>query len=61
MLHRSLYAFYYLYADIDECLIRPSLCQHICANTDGGYTCDCREGYHLNANGSCDGMCIRMK
>ena len=44
------------HTDIDECAENSSLCEHICNNTEGNYTCDCDEGYELNSNGySCTG------
>ena len=36
-----------LHADINECVQNTSLCQQLCINTDGGYTCSCRSGYQL--------------
>ena len=42
-------------SDIDECLNKP--CKHgDCRNVEGGYVCDCHEGYEGDF---CDvGMCI---
>ena len=36
--------------DIDECLSDHD-CNHTCSNVDGSYTCSCREGYVLQADG----------
>ena len=37
-------------SDIDECL--QDSCDHICINSPGSYTCTCRSGYMLDADGS---------
>jgi hypothetical protein len=36
---------------VDECRKRPGPCEHECANTWGGYTCTCPQGYVLNSDG----------
>lgn len=51
---------YFIYimimADINECLLNRSLCEHKCQNTEGSYYCDCRQGYGLsNDLRSCQG------
>ena len=33
--------------DIDECLLNDTLCEQLCVNTDGSYSCACMEGYQL--------------
>ena len=44
-------------ADIDECLEEADLCHQMCTNTDGSYTCQCREGFRLEVDGrNCIGM-----
>ena len=45
---------------MNECSAATHGCSHICENTDGSYTCSCREGYSLNDDGrtcfpSCNG------
>ena len=31
-------------------------CSQVCTNTEGGFTCSCRDGYTLGENGtSCEG------
>ena len=41
--------------DTDECDIGTNSCEQNCQNTVGSYTCSCRPGYSLNANGkTCD-------
>lgn len=42
-------------ADIDDCANSPC-CQQVCANTPGGYECNCYAGYRLNPDGcACEG------
>ncbi|XP_032870815.1 collagen and calcium-binding EGF domain-containing protein 1-like [Amblyraja radiata] len=43
--------------DIDECLVHNgTLCHHKCVNTQGSYSCECREGFYLQLDGkSCLG------
>lgn len=45
-------------ADIDECSSSSTNgCQDICVNNLGSYTCQCRTGYSLNADGRmCTGV-----
>ena len=43
--------------DIDECGLGTHQCAQNCSDTVGSYTCNCRTGYTLNADGQhCDGM-----
>ena len=43
--------------DIDECGLGTHQCAQDCSDTVGSYTCSCRTGYTLNADGRhCDGM-----
>lgn len=47
--------------DINECLIFNGGCAQTCNNTDGGYTCSCRAGFKLNADGkTCSGVCFTL-
>ena len=43
--------------DVDECQSNTSnICEQECVNVPGSFTCDCDNGYKLNADGrSCDG------
>ena len=42
--------------DIDECVAGTHRCEHNCTNTVGSYTCSCRDGYSLSADGRrCNG------
>ena len=44
-------------SDIDECVAGTHQCEHNCTNTVGSYTCSCRDGYSLSADGRrCNGM-----
>ena len=48
---------YYLTLDIDECTDGTHMCEQICQDTPGFYTCSCPQGFDLNPNGrNCDGM-----
>ena len=37
--------------DIDECALGTHRCQQDCVNTEGSYTCKCRDGFVLSAGG----------
>lgn len=42
--------------DINECTQGTASCDHNCLDTPGSYSCTCRPGYTLNADGfSCNG------
>ncbi len=42
--------------DIDECA-GPNICQQVCTNTEGSFTCGCEAGYVLDSDGaSCSGI-----
>ena len=43
-----------IYADINECS-DSSLCDQVCENTIGSYTCDCYTGFMLVGD-QCQGM-----
>ena len=48
-----------IYSDIGECLIGAYDCSQICVEADGGYECDCYDGYELGFNGvTCEGIYI---
>ena len=40
--------------DVDECVGDRTLCQPtgVCKNTEGGYTCECPEGYRVDGAGT---------
>ena len=45
-----------MYIDINECLSNMDNCSQVCTNTEGGFTCSCRDGYTLGEDGtSCEG------
>ena len=33
--------------DFNECQLNNAGCEHICANSEGSYNCDCRKGFKL--------------
>ncbi|CAL1539956.1 unnamed protein product [Lymnaea stagnalis] len=37
-------------ADVDECMLALTGCQHSCVNTEGSYTCSCYENYTLRSD-----------
>ena len=50
------------HTDINECAEGTHECEHNCHNTIGSYTCSCRTGYSLNADGrACDGKVFAYK
>jgi hypothetical protein len=45
------------YADIDECSNGVDLCEQLCQNTNGSYTCACDPGFRLKSDRlQCEGM-----
>ena len=38
--------------DINECVEGTHNCEQICSNTEGSFTCSCRESYSLNEDGN---------
>ena len=47
-------------ADIDECRTGKHLCDQLCHNTFGSYSCSCIAGYKLDADDrTCDGKGLR--
>ena len=47
-----------LLIDINECSL--FVCNQICVNTQGSYTCDCNIGYQFkNDNSTCEGKIIK--
>eukprot|EP01124_Arcella_intermedia_P036419 TRINITY_DN9532_c0_g1_i10.p1 TRINITY_DN9532_c0_g1~~TRINITY_DN9532_c0_g1_i10.p1 ORF type:complete len:1497 (-),score=299.56 TRINITY_DN9532_c0_g1_i10:46-4536(-) len=47
----------YYCQDIDECAILPPLCNQLCNNTVGSYSCHCQSGYVMNSNQICEARC----
>ncbi|XP_067421448.1 thrombomodulin [Emydura macquarii macquarii] len=39
--------------DIDDCKVKPGLCDQACSNTEGGFQCQCYPGYEL-VEGKCE-------
>ncbi len=45
--------------DIAECVLQPNICDQICHDSIGSFSCSCRTGYVLNQDGrTCDGKII---
>lgn len=43
--------------DIDECSLKPNVCDQVCINSFGSYSCGCRGNYRLMSDGkSCESM-----
>ena len=46
-------------SDVDECLDTPCGQNAVCSNYDGGYTCQCLDGFN-NITGACQGSGLRL-
>ena len=45
------------YSDIDECNNGTHNCSQMCTNTNGSFTCGCKNGYQLDPDEvTCNGM-----
>ena len=45
------------FLDINECATTEgNLCDQICTNVMGSYTCSCREGYSATSPTACEGI-----
>lgn len=42
-----------LFADLNECGLKPRPCEHRCMNSYGSYKCYCLNGYTVTPDGSC--------
>jgi len=50
-----MYASLYVYVDTDECL-QDNVCgRGQCVNVDGGFECECEQGYVAGVDGTCEG------
>lgn len=59
LLRLSVTLFSCYFADINECMDDPGICQHNCTNTVGSYECTCPPGYRVSKDKSaCEGMYI---
>ncbi|KAG9158400.1 hypothetical protein Leryth_013145 [Lithospermum erythrorhizon] len=47
--------------DIDECATHDNDCEDVCVNKRGGYTCECRAGYHGDGTKNNGTGCIQIK
>ena len=51
---------YIIFTDIGECSY--GLCNQLCINSEGSYTCDCNTGYNLlSDNSTCEGIYRYLK
>ena len=49
----------HIFTDIDECAAGTHMCAQNCQDTQGSYTCSCRSGFALNADGrTCTGTSL---
>jgi len=49
------------HSDIGECLIGTHNCSQLCVELDGGFECDCSDGYELGDDGiTCEGIWMVM-
>ena len=45
------------FTDIDECSDGTDSCSQVCTNTNGSFTCGCKNGYQLDTDEvTCNGM-----
>lgn len=45
---------------MNECVTGRNLCEQICIDNIGSYSCDCKNGYLLHSNGFyCEGIHVR--
>ena len=51
--------YYFMFIDVIDCVNGSNLCEQICNELVGGYSCSCEDGYKLkNDNVSCEGMYV---
>ena len=53
-----LFFVYTHFTDIDECRENRHLCDHVCTNQNGSYSCSCHEGYDMDWRNSCTGTYV---
>ena len=51
---------YLSFSDINECDDSNGGCQHNCVDSDGSYSCTCRNGYDLVNFTQCSGMSVSL-
>ena len=48
---------YLCHSDIEECATDTHNCSQLCVELDGGYECNCFNGYELGDDGiTCEGL-----
>ena len=47
-----------LLIDVDECHVKNGGCSHTCINSDGGYSCTCKNGYTLYTTNGTESLTI---
>lgn len=55
VIEASFSSFVFMFADIDECNNTQPVCSQMCFNTEGSFTCACRDGYTLTGSTMCVG------
>ena len=49
------------HSDVEECSDGTHSCSQLCVELDGGYECDCSDGYELGDNKvTCKGTCSNI-
>ena len=54
-------------SDIDECTRKPKrtinghICDQICTNTPGSYTCSCRDGWAFDTYPGSEEFCVKIR
>ena len=46
--------------DTDECLADGVCGEGVCINVDGGFECQCADGYAAGVDGTCEGIMTRL-
>jgi len=41
---------------VNECAVKNGGCSELCVDTPGGFYCDCKKGFKLVGNSTCEGL-----